>query len=169
MSGQRDVEAASGPKKGAGTIKGAAVLFIASGLFELASLVEPVPLFGAMRGGVVTVLYHLLYLAGFTIVGIGLWRATRWGFKSVFWLTGAYTLDKLIYLFDMSARNAELKAATSSELMRGLGGIGGLDGGLIDTMRPQIFQMYTITALLVLASWWGFALYIYVRRAYFDR
>lgn len=54
------VAAVDSARKGRFTIRTAGVLFVASTIFELISVTTVVPLFGAVRGGAVAVLYHLL-------------------------------------------------------------------------------------------------------------
>ena len=152
-------------KAGTFTIKFAGAMMLLSAAFELYSIVSPVPLFGAMRGGVVAVLHHGIYLVGFVAAGFGLWEAKAWTVRVLLALTGWYTLDKVLYLLDTSARTAEFAAtASSANQIAGLSGY----GKMLDGMQGQIFQLYNIVTLVMLACWWSFALYIYLRRAYFE-
>ena len=58
------------------TIRSAGALFVVSTVFELFSLTSDIPLFGAVRGRVVAVMYHLVYVVLYLVLGIG--RAARW-------------------------------------------------------------------------------------------
>ena len=80
------------------TFRIAAVLFVISAVFELIAVTSGAPLFGAMRGGLVAIIYHLLYAGLFLGLGFGLWQAKPWGVKLVFLTTLLYTLDKAQYL-----------------------------------------------------------------------
>ena len=138
------------------TIRTAGALFVASAVFELFSLTSEIPLFGAVRGGVVAVMYHLGYVVLFLALGIGLWTLRRWGYQLVFAGTLYYTLDKVLYLLGRQAREAHL-----IEQLTKYGDV--LD--LVD--KGFILQMMNLTTLLFLACWWGFALYIYTQREHF--
>ncbi len=83
-------------------------LFVVSGALELLSPTAPVPLLGALRGGPVAVAFHLLFAAAFLAIGVGLWRGAGWTVRGV--LAGAvlYSADKILYLFDARARQAEV-------------------------------------------------------------
>ncbi|MCH7613685.1 MAG: hypothetical protein IIB45_10050 [Candidatus Marinimicrobia bacterium] len=139
------------------TIRTAGVFFLASAVFEALSVSSAVPLFGDVRGGVVAVVYHLLFVGLFLGMGVGLWAGTSWGLRFMFIGTIFYTFDRILYLLDDSARAAE---ATST-----------LDkyGALLD-MEGQslVTQVMDIATLLPLLSWWGFLIYLYFKRDYFD-
>jgi hypothetical protein len=68
-----------------------------------------------------------------------------------------YTLDRILYLLDEQAREAE---ATSA-----LGGYGALLG-VGD--KSSVTQIMVLATVLTLACWWGFLLYLYFKRAYFE-
>ncbi len=142
--------------KGRITFRIAAVLFLLSALLEILSITSQVPLFGALRGGVVAVVYHLIYFLLFFGLGIGLWRAAPWGYKLVFAGTFFYTLDKVLYILYRDSMEAWLRQQLSryEEMLQ-----------FIDI--KIIFQMVTLLMLLFVACWWGFAVYTYWRREYF--
>jgi len=132
------------------------LLFILSALFELFSLTDATPLFGALRGGVVAVLYHGLFVAAFLAIGIGLWRAAHWGYHAVLFGTALYTVDKLLYLFDDDARQAVLSTqfARHPELEQ-----------MIDPASLENpLKLMTVATLL---GFWLFALLVHRRRAEF--
>ena len=143
-------------RAGSFTIHTAGALLVLSAVLELAWITSEVPLFGALRGGVVAATYHLFYAALFAAMGIGLWTARRWGYHLVFAATLCYTLDKGIYLLDRGAREAHL--------MRLLGD----NEAILEYVdKGAILQMMTLTTATLIGCWLGFALYIYLRREYF--
>ncbi len=138
------------------TIRTAGVFFLASAVIEGLSISSPVPLFGDVRSGIVAVIYHLLFVGLFLGMGVGLWDAKPWGLRFMFGGTVFYTLDRILYTLDTSARVAE---ATGP-----LGEYGALLGTEGQSLVAQIMDM---TTLLALVSWWGFLLYLYLKRDYF--
>ncbi|NOZ21636.1 MAG: hypothetical protein GXP25_11190 [Planctomycetes bacterium] len=140
------------------TIRTAAVFFLLSALFEGMSLTSGIPLFGAIRGGPVAVIYHLLYVGLFLAMGVGLWVASRWGYRIMFAGTIFYTLDKALYLLDRRARQADLL-----HKLQGYGGMFVLD----QAEQGAILRAMVLMTVLFIACWWGFLLYLYVRRDYF--
>jgi hypothetical protein len=145
----------SGPK-GRITFRIAAVFFLLSALLEIFSITSKVPLFGALRGGVSAAIYHLIYFLLFMALGIGLWRAKPWGYKLVFGGTLFYTLDKVSNLFYPDFIKAWLMQQFSryGEIWQ-----------LIDI--ETLLQMVILLMLLLVACWWGFAVYTYLRKDYF--
>ena len=159
--------AARPPKKGALNMKIAAVLFAASALFELASLTTRIPLFGAVRGGAIAALYHLVFVGVFGALAVGLWYAKRWGHKAALAATIFYTLDRTLFLFDRSGREAHLSEtlAQYSPIVRPL--LHGQD--LLDVFPVEAFMWsLTLATVISVACWWGFAGWVHYRRAYFD-
>ena len=143
--------------KGSFTLRTTGALLIASAAFELVSITGEVLLFGAMRSGVVAVGYHLLFVAVFSLMGIGLWRAEPWGYRAILVGTGIYVVDKVLYVLDDGARLAKMK-----ELTRGYEEI-------FQIMDLQsIDHIVTGVNLFFVASWIGFALYVHLRRDYFQ-
>ncbi|MGD2268836.1 MAG: hypothetical protein PVI06_00435 [Desulfobacterales bacterium] len=142
--------------KGRITFRIAAILFFLSALLEIFSVTSNVPLLGALRGGIIAVVYHLVYIALFVGLGIGLWRATPWGYKLVFATTLIYTLDKALYLLYRDAMKAWLKRQFISY------------ADIWQYIEIETFLNWiTLVMLLFVACWWGFAGYTYLRREYF--
>ena len=142
--------------KGRITFRTAAVLFLLSALLEIFSVTSKVALLGALRGGAVAVIWHLVYFSLFLGLGVGLWRAKPWGYKLVFVGTLFYTLDKVSNLFYTDFMKAWLMQQLSryEEIWQ-----------LIDI--GAVLQIVTLIMLLFVACWWGFAVYTYLRRDYF--
>ena len=146
----------SSGKKGRITFRTAAVLFGLSALLEILSITSKVALWGALRGGVVAVIWHLVYFSLFLGLGVGLWRAKPWGYKLVFVGTLFYTLDKVSTLFYREFMKAWLMQQLSRyEDIWQLINIG------------FVLQMVTLIMLVFVACWWGFAVYTYLRKDYF--
>jgi hypothetical protein len=116
-------------------------------------------LFGEVRGGPVMTAYHLIYVVAFLLVGIGLWRARPWGYWAVMATSALYTLDKVQFLLARESLRRYVEQAISS-----------LDPQLAQAV-PQDALVLLVTVLYAsfVACWWGFALYIHLRRAYFAR
>jgi hypothetical protein len=144
------------PKKANFTLRSTAVLLIASAVIEVFSLTAEIPLFGAVRGGAVAVVYHLLFVAVFLLMGIGLWRAKPWGYLAVLAGTVFYILDKSLYLLDHKARAADMVRQT-----RGYGQI----FQLVD--QQSVDRLVTWATLALLVCWIGFGIYVHIRRDYF--
>lgn len=150
----------SNPKKGRFTFRTSAVLFVLSAAFELLSLTAEVPLFGEIRGGVSVGIYHVVYAALFLALGIGLWSGKHWGYPLVLAATALYTLDKLQLLLSQQALSAFVTAQM---------------GGFEHELQAQgiteelILQAIVLMSIVVILCWWGFALYTYWRRDYFDK
>jgi len=138
------------------TIRTAGVFFLVSAVFEVLSVSSAVPLFGDFRGGVVAVVYHLLYSGLFLGMGIGLWNAKSWGFRFMCTGTVLYTLDKIRYLLDSRVKEAvAVGTLVKYEVLMGPGG------------KRLVLQVIDMTTVLALVSWWGFLLYLYFKRDYF--
>ena len=143
--------------KGRLTFRSTGALLALSAIFEAFSLTSEVTLLGAVRGGLSAVLYHLAYSVLFLAMGIGLWRAQRWGYQLVFIGTWLYTIDKALYLTDRKSMEAGM--------LRQIGGHGEV-WQLID--KGSVLQLMSLATVLFVASWWGFALFTYIRRDYFS-
>ena len=142
--------------KGRMTFRTAAVLFFLSAVFEIFSFTSEVALLGALRGGVVAVVWHLLYLFLFLGLGLGLWRAKPWGYKLVFIVTVFYTLDKISMLFYPEFMKAWLTQLLSRR------------GDILQFIDIElVLTAVTLMMVLFVACWWGFAVYTYLRREYF--
>lgn len=142
--------------KGNFTMKSSGAFFLVSALFELGSIASEVPLFGDVRGGVVAVLYHLVYIGIFVAMGVALLRPRPWGLHAILGGTGYYTLERVLFAFDSSARKAEIARALQGHEE-------------VASMIPtdSLLGIGTAFTLLMVLAWWGFAVYAYVRRDYF--
>lgn len=147
-----------GRKKGHFTFRTTAVLLMVSAAFELLSLTAEEPLFGEIRSGISIGIYHLVYAALFMALGIGLWRARKWGYTLVFVTTVLYTLDKLLFILNQQVMEAFIKKQMSGyeEVLQSQG----IDSALF-------MQAIVLTNIIVVLCWWGFALYTHWRRDYF--
>ncbi len=144
--------------KGKFTFKTAGVLFVLSALIELFSINSHVPLFGNIQGGLIAAAYHMIYVVLFFSLGYGLYRARSWAYTLVFVTTGLYTLDRLVYVLDRKA--LEIYLVT-------LLGKYGVTVGI-----PEIgfvLKVILLATVLVVACWWAFAGYTYLRRGYFNQ
>ena len=139
------------------TIRFAGAFFMLSALLELIALNSEVPMLGELRDGAIATTYHLSYLILFLAMGIGLWIASRWGYRLMFIGTLIYTLDKVRYLLDDQARELELAIRLQ-----------GYEGLLGPTDHSFILQMMEVAALVSIVCWWGFLLYLYFHRKLFD-
>ena len=146
----------SAGRKGKTTFRTAAVLFVLSAVLEIFSVTSKVALWGALRGGAVAVIWHMLYFLLFLGLGIGLWRAKPWGYKLVFVGTIFYTLDKVSALFYREFMKAWLMQQLSRMPVV---------WQLIDI--ELVLPIITLMILVLVACWWGFAVYTYLRREYF--
>lgn len=142
-------------RKGSSNIKICGVLFLLSGVFSFASMTSAVPLFGAMRSGSIALCYNLFFSMLFLGMGLGLIIGRAWGYHLFLAGTAAYSLDRLSFLLDKDARDAYLSASDISRQMSSLVDMSMFDQGVV------------VASLVSLLSWWGFALYIYLRRDYF--
>lgn len=146
-------------KKGHFTFRMAGVLLMASTVLEVFSVTSEVPLFGEVRGGIAAGIYHLVYAGLFLALGMGLWGAKKWGYTLVFVTTAVYTLDKLQLMLGRQALDTFIKAQFAvyeSQLQSQ-----GIDSVLI-------MQAVMLMAVVVVLCWWGFALYTWWRRDYFQ-
>lgn len=148
----------SSDQKGRFTIRTAGFLFFLSSLFELFALTSQVPLFGAVRSGAVAVTYHLVYVLIFLSIGVGLWGAKPWTLKGVFGGTLVYSIDKVSLLLTPRTMETHLlqQLAEYEELIEILG-------------KAYVLQVMSVTLGAFVLGWWGFAIYLYVRRDYFIR
>ena len=142
--------------KGTFTFQTAGVLFILSALLELLSITSRIPLFGNVQGGMIAATYHLIYIVLFFFLGFGLYKARPWAYPLVFIATGLYTLDRLVYVLDKRALEIYLAALLNKY---------GVTVGISET--GIILKVVLLATLLVVACWWGFAGYTYLRREYF--
>jgi len=139
------------------TFQSAGVLFALSALLELFSINSRVPLFGNVQGGIIAATYHLVYGVLFFFLGFGLYKARPWAYTLVFTATGLYTLDRLVYVLDRNALETYLASLLGKYIVT---------VGIPET--ELILQIIMLTTLLIVACWWGFAWYTYLRREYFQ-
>lgn len=134
----------------------AGVLFVASAIFELTMVTTEVPLFGAVRGETIAILYHSIYVGLFLAVGAGLLARRRWGYWFLLGTTLLYTLDRLFYLLDRETMELYLvqQLQRYPEILE-----------MIE--KDSVVEMLSSATLLFIACWWGFALYVFLRRSYF--
>jgi hypothetical protein len=130
-------------------------LLIVSGVWMVVMCGSPVPLFGAVRTGAVAVLYNGVFGVLLLAMGYALAGRKPWALKATAAATAAYTLDKVLFIFDSPARLASLK--DGSQLLNSLG----------PGMDSMVDQVAVVMAASFLAGWWGLVLYIYLKRGYF--
>lgn len=143
--------------KGGSTIRIAAWFFVVSGLVSLASPTSAVPLFGGMRSGNIALFYNLFYAALFLSIGVGLIIGQSWGYRLFMAGTIVYSLDGLAFLLNKNTRDAYLAASGVTREVGSLVDLGMLDQGVF------------LASIVSLLCWWGFACFVYVRRAYFHK
>jgi hypothetical protein len=143
--------------KGRATIRTAAVLFLVSAVFEIMDFNSAVALFGGIRTGTAAVFYHFVFAALYVLSGIGMWTAKPWGYGAVMATTAIYTIDKIqLMLFPQAFYDYILQQLTVTRDM-------------VRMISKEQFTQYFMTAYIVLLlCWWGFALYIHMRRQYFQ-
>ena len=144
--------------KGKLNFQTAGVLFVLSALLELFSINCRVPLFGDIRGGMIAATYHLIYVVLFFPLGYGLYRARSWAYTLVFVATALYTLDRLVYVLDRKALEIYLVTLLNKY---------GVAVGIPET--GFILKVILLATVLIVACWWGFAGYTYLRREYFHQ
>ena len=90
-------------------------------------------------------------------IAVGLLVPKVWACRLILTGTAVYTLDRLIFLLDSGAREAYLAKS-------------GVTGEVAAFIDVSIFHQGIVLAILVsVLCWWGFALYIYLRRDYFQQ
>ena len=144
-------------QKGRVTIRTAAVLFLASAAFEILDFSSAVALFGAVRVGTAALLYHFVFAGLYVLTGIGMWTAKQWGYRVFMALTVIYTIDKIqSILFPQAFYDHIIQQLTVTREIVGM------------IPKEQLIQYFTIAYIIMLLCWWGFALYIHMRRSYFQ-
>jgi hypothetical protein len=146
-------------KKGKGrtTIRIAALLFLASAVFEIFDFSSAVALIGAVRVGAAALLYHFVFVGLYVLTGIGMWTAKQWGYWAFMALTAVYTIDKIqLMLFPQAFYDYIIQQLTVTREIVGM------------IPKEQLIQYFIIAYIIMLLCWWGFALYIYMRRSYFQ-
>jgi hypothetical protein len=142
--------------KGRATIRTAAVLFLASAVFEIMDFNSAVALFGGVRLGAAAVSYHIVFAALYILSGIGIWAAKPWGYWAFMATAAVYTVDKIqLMLFPQAFYDYILQQLTVTREIVGM------------IPKEQIVQYFLIAYIILLLCWWGFALYLHMRRRYF--
>lgn len=132
------------------TIASSGVLLLVSGVWSLVSLTTPVPVFGGLTGAA-ALLYNAVMAATLVAMGFALVRRTPWAISAVWVASFVYTVDKVAFLLDESAQHASL-----AELEAAAGPLSAL---VQETAR--------LVSFLCLLGWWGFVLFLYLKRDYF--
>ncbi len=143
--------------KGRGTLRTAAVLFLASAVFEVMEFNSAAALFGSLRSGALAVLYHVVFAGLYALCGIGLWTAKQWGYAAFMATTALYTIDKLqLVLFPQAFYEYIIQQLTLTREIVGM------------IPKDQLLHYFMLAYGLLVLCWWGFALYVHVRRRYFQ-
>ncbi len=144
-------------EKGRATIRTAAVLFLASAAFEILDFNSAVALFGAVRVGAAALLYHFVFAGFYVLTGIGMWTAKQWGYWAFMATTAVYTIDKIqLVLFPQAFYDYIIQQLTVTREIVGM------------IPKEQLIQYFIVAYIVILVCWWGFALYIHMRRSYFQ-
>lgn len=146
--------------KGRTTIRTAAVCFLASAVFEVLDITSPVPLVGGIRSGVAAMGYHLIFTATFFAMGFGLWSGKRWGYGVVMAGVALYSIDKAQMLLARQAFSDYIMQQFTTSTTRDIISL---------VPKEQVLQLLTLVYLALVICWWGFALYIHLRRSYFTK
>ena len=130
--------------KGYFTLRFAGLFFFLSAVLEVASATSEVPLFGAMRGGLPAILYHLVYALLFTVIGAGLWQLRAWCPTAVLAGTLFLSIDRLIFVLgDRTLGYKQLLGMVEAEML------------------DSVVLAATVATIV---CWWGFAVYVLMRR-----
>jgi hypothetical protein len=152
------------PKAGAFTIRTAGFLFLLSAALGLVSVTSSVELLGEARSGWVAVTFNGIFAALSFAVGLGLFTGKPWGPQAVaLWLVATTANSLRIFLGD-SAIDPQLIAELQEQITQ----IERLLQGQLPEAAVLVRSFETPVTLAVLAGSWGFALYIYWRRSYFE-
>jgi hypothetical protein len=144
------------PIRGRGTIRTAAVLFLASAVFEIMDYDAAASVFGGVRVGAAALIYHFIFTAGYFLSGIGLWTAKPWGYWAFMATAAIYTIDKVqLVLFPQAFYDYILQQLTMTREIVGM------------LPRDQLLLYFTMVYAFLVVCWWGFAFYIHLRRPYF--
>lgn len=156
---QPSESAGSSPRpKGYLTLQTAGAFFFVSAIWEVYSFNTEVALFGTFREGAVAWVYHLIFLALFSVLGWSYCVRHWWGPRMTYLTTFVVSVDRLLFLIDEKARHASVmrQVEGSKEVLEIIGE---------DTLQ----SMMSAAAWVTLASWWGLALFVWGRRSYFKK
>jgi hypothetical protein len=144
--------------KGRATIRTAAVLFLVSAVFEVLNYNSAAALFGSVKVGAAAAFYHFVFATLYGLSGIGMWTAKPWGYGAFMTTTAVYTIDKIqMMLFADAFYDYIFQQLTITREMIGM------------IPKEQLIQYFIIAYIVLLLCWWGFALYIHLRRRYFQQ
>ena len=138
------------------SFKIAGIFFAVSFAFELANITHETVIFGMTLSGGTAGLGHLFYALLYGFIGFGLWFGTCWGAFAVYIGTAVYSMDKLTYILNRNGIEQTMVNDLSYYNMA-------LQPGEIETL----VSLTILTVLIMVVSWWGFAIYTYVQRSYF--
>jgi hypothetical protein len=98
-----------------------------------------------------------VFAALYVLSGIGMWTAKPWGYWAFMATTAVYTIDKIqLMLFPQAFYDYILQQLTVTREIVGM------------IPKEQLIQYFLIAYMVLLLFWWGFALYIHMRRQYFE-
>lgn len=138
------------------SFKIAGLFFAVSLAFEIVNIAHETVIFGTTLSGVAALLGHLAYALLFGWIGYGLWFGTIWGAFAVYIGTAAYSMDKLTYIMNRQSIETTMVNDLSYYNLA-------LQPAEIETL----VSLTILTVLIMVISWWGFAIYTYAQRAYF--
>ena len=138
------------------TFKIAGIFFAVSFVFEIANIAHETVILGMTLSGAAAVLGHLAYALLYGWIGFGLWFGTVWGAFAVYIGTAVYSMDKLTYIINRSSIESTMVKDLSYYRLD-------LQPAEIETL----VSLTILTVLIMVVSWWGFAIYTYSQRAYF--
>ncbi len=134
------------------------VFMFVTAVFELISITNSVPLFAGVQEGAVAAIYHLVFVAVFVAMGYPMIWPKPWGLRVVLGGTALYALDRIVYVLDRPAREADL--------MKGMQGHE--DAVFRAIPRDTLLMIGPAGALVGVLSFAGLAAYAWRRRAYFE-
>ncbi len=142
--------------KGRATIRFAAVLLTASAVFEIMDASSAVALLGGVRTGAAAAAYHFVFSALYLSSGIGMWKAKPWGYSAFMATTAVYTIDKVqLISFRDALYDHIFQQLTATRDLAAM------------IPKHQLTLYFTIGYVFLMLCWWGFALYVHMRRHYF--
>jgi len=114
-------------------------------------------MFGRLLTGFPAIFYHIVYAGLFAAIGYTLWTKKRTAVIITLAGTVMYTVEKLllvtsratmdIYLSRLTAYSPNLEMIADPQLLR---------------------QAYAMMNIMFIMGWWGFMVYIYMQKEYFE-
>jgi len=145
--------------KGRTTLRIAAVCFLASAVFEFLDVLAPVPLLGAIRSGAAAMGYHLLS-PRFSWPWASDSGLVTLGYGAVMAGTAIYSIDKVQMLFARHTFSDYLMQQFTTPTTREILGL---------VPKDLLLQVMSVAYLMLVLCWWGFALYVHLRRSHFTQ